>query len=910
MRAIPLFLFLYIVPAVSAVTYQVGPSRPYQDLQSLTALLEPGDIVEVDGDVTYPGGVVFTEPGTETDWITIRGIRINGHRPIISGGTNTVMFQTDWPYSGPGADYYVLEGFEIIGGTFRGIFHQAAHLLVRDTVVHDCPAHGILGADEGSGSLTLDHIEVYHCGSGDSQHQIYMATDEVGRPGSVFRMQFCYVHDGIGGNNVKSRAQRNEIYYNWIEGAYYHELELIGPDGADPGLFREDSDVVGNVLRKLNDFSVTRVGGDGTGETFGRYRFVNNTFISGSGSVFRIFDGIESIEMHNNVFYRSSGGCNITRTVEAVWGSGGEQIAGSNNWVVTGSTNIPSQWTGTISGSNPGFTDFASGNFIPVSGSPLIDTGTASPAGPPGYPFPDPLFPPEYHPPLHSLAAGTSMTVRPNDGYPDIGAFESRSILYVDDSNLTGTQTGSMLYPFIAIQTAINSAGSGDSIYVAAGTYAENCILDDKSLTLSGGFPGGDPSDYASGTGGDFSVFDPETHLTTIQALSSSSAALALIHTGATGSLIEGFSITGGSHGILIDDEVTWPLITHVTISRNDIHHNGATGVSGHTGGGLMLNGEFIEVSGNTIRQNDAGLGAGIYADVSNLTISGNLIEQNTGHGDHGGGLYLNGLSISVTGNTIRRNRTGEAVGYGWGGGILVLGSASLSGNEFYENHAPSIGGGVFVDEGATAVLHHELIHHNTTDAPDKGGAGVYVDGGAGPSHAEIINCTIAMNTAQGTSGGNGVYIEGDSSAAVSNTIFHGNSDDDYYVEAGCSLTVSYTMSTESWPGIGNLVADPRFADPAGNDFHLKSTTGRWHAGSGTWIMDPVHSTAIDAGDPVSDFDLEPSPNGSRINMGVYGNTAEASLSHTGPPVPAQTSMSMAVLFVLMGLGICRRRHR
>ena len=35
-----------------------------------------------------------------------------------------------------------------------------------------------------------------------------------------------------GGNAVKSRAQRNEIYYNWIEGAVYHELELIGPDPA------------------------------------------------------------------------------------------------------------------------------------------------------------------------------------------------------------------------------------------------------------------------------------------------------------------------------------------------------------------------------------------------------------------------------------------------------------------------------------------------------------------------------------------------------------------------------------------------------------------------------------------------------------------------------------------------------
>ena len=71
-----------------------------------------------------------------------------------------------------------------------------------------------------------------------------MATDETAYPGAVFRMQHCYVHDANGGNNVKSRAERNEIYYNWIEGAYYHELELIGPDGQAESLKREDSDVV------------------------------------------------------------------------------------------------------------------------------------------------------------------------------------------------------------------------------------------------------------------------------------------------------------------------------------------------------------------------------------------------------------------------------------------------------------------------------------------------------------------------------------------------------------------------------------------------------------------------------------------------------------------------------------------
>ncbi len=105
---------------------------------------------------------------------------------------------------------------------------------------------------------------------------------------------------------------------------------------------------------------------------------------------------------------------------------------------------------------------------------------------------------------------------------------------------------------------------------------------------------------------------------------------------------------------------------------------------------------------------------------------------------------------------------------------------------------------------------------------------------------------------------------------------------------------------------------DPQFVSPAGvdgiigyvdgsadgrdDDFHLKSSVGSYHGGSlapvatdsgkglptqlvGTWAVDAVHSLAIDAGAPTSSFANEPAPNGGRINLGAYGNTAQASLS-------------------------------
>jgi hypothetical protein len=151
------------------------------------------------------------------------------------------------------SNHYVFENFEVTGGSFRCVFVHAGHITIRDTLVRDCPAQGILGADQNAGWLTLDRVEVTRSGGGTQDHPIYASSDPFVYPVAVFRMQHSYVHDANGGNAVKSRAERNEIYYNWIEGAHYRELELIGIDATimdDPPPRPMHSDVVGNVLIK------------------------------------------------------------------------------------------------------------------------------------------------------------------------------------------------------------------------------------------------------------------------------------------------------------------------------------------------------------------------------------------------------------------------------------------------------------------------------------------------------------------------------------------------------------------------------------------------------------------------------------------------------------------------------------
>jgi len=66
-------------------------------------------------------------------------------------------------------------------------------------------------------------------------------------------------------------------------------------------------------------------------------------------------------------------------------------------------------------------------------------------------------------------------------------------------------------------------------------------------------------------------------------------------------------------------------------------------------------------------------------------------------------------------------------------------------------------------------------------------------------------------------------------------------------------------------------------ANEAKLEYHLKSEFGRW---DGTqWLIDTTTSPCIDEGDPAYDFSNEPTPNGSRINIGAFGNTMFTSKS-------------------------------
>jgi hypothetical protein len=436
--------------AAEARTYTVGPvGRDYTQLNTLfdTNNLAPGDIVEVDGSSLYASVVVGQDDGgAPGNPVIIRWRRAAGAtRPALQGGLNTIKFQR--------SNHVVFEGFEVRGGASACVFSEAHDVTVRDAVIHACPGHGILGADLNSGSFTLEYSEIYDAGSGTTKHPIYMQSDEIAYPGSVFRMRYNYVHNGNGGNLLKSRHERSEIHSNWFEGSAYQEIELIGPDcqtqasGWTRATKREDAELLNNVIVHTSTLwpHAIRLGGDLNGASDGRVRMVGNTIVfdrPGPATAVYVQLGLGSVEMHNNAIFQTGGAAptilrenTIADTpVCAPFGtlpwSGARNVFGTRNWVQSTATFVPAEWTGTATGSAPGFRDAALRDFRPLASSPLRNAGINRPPSPVGFPMPWSLPIVQYDPPLRAKLEIGDQRARIPQGYftVDIGALEEFGI--------------------------------------------------------------------------------------------------------------------------------------------------------------------------------------------------------------------------------------------------------------------------------------------------------------------------------------------------------------------------------------------------------------------------------------------------------------------------------------------------
>jgi len=209
-----------------------------------------------------------------------------------------------------------------------------------------------------------------------------------------------------------------------------------------------------------------------------------------------------------------------------------------------------------------------------------------------------------------------------------------------------------------------------------------------------------------------------------------------------------------------------------------------------------------------------------------------------------------------------------------WGGGIFTIGSNStLTNCEFIDNLA-DYGGGFYCREGSNNTLTNCLIEGNHASSYG-GGLRVYQN-----AAGVFTNCTVAHNTCNNYD--RSAFQFFNASGTFNNSIIWGNGDQTgyhttYSVTNG-TVTFNYSCVESTVPLTGtNFTEEPLFVNPD-DDFHLLPG-----------------SRCIDAGNPASGYANEPLPNGGRINMGYYGNTAEATPSQVTLSIPRDIYVMMGV---------------
>ncbi len=289
--------------------------------------------------------------------------------------------------------------------------------------------------------------------------------------------------------------------------------------------------------------------------------------------------------------------------------------------------------------------------------------------------------------------------------------------------------------------------------------------------------------------------------------------------------------------------------------------------------------GNYLITSDITLGQFDAGEGTNrVVFQGSTNDLAGGAVITKFGGGNavrffQAEGGALRNLTIRNAGSAIRLESSDYALAEWVRCENCTFGLNLLNSDSFQALHCLSLGNsqaGLMMEGSSDVAVQNGVFWSN--------GAGCYVKSGSLDVRNSIFGALVGgqygYKWALGsiTSDYNNLYlINGGAAAALLGVDFGGGT--------------SRYQSASSWvqatgKDLHSRTDDPRFADVENEDFHLRSDLGRYSAASG-WVLDSEYSPLIDAGNPDSPYQLEPTNNGSRINIDLYGNSTEASKSRT-----------------------------
>lgn len=272
----------------------VGPGRELSTPSAAAKVAEDGDTVLIDpGD--YPGDVAIWR----TDNITLKGN--GGIVRLDASGTKLPQKKAIWLIQGNNTR---VENVEFTGARSAdrngaGIRSEGAGLHIINCYFHN-NEEGILSGRNMESEIIIEHSEFARNGhSGGQAHNLYIG--EIAK--LIFR--FNYVHHGIIGSNLKSRAHENYILYNRIMD-YADGRVNYGIDISNGGL----AYIIGNIIQQgalTENYHLLTFAPEGAKHKRQELYVVHNTFVNDRSSGQFIRNNTSTSSIYNNLFVGPGG---------------------------------------------------------------------------------------------------------------------------------------------------------------------------------------------------------------------------------------------------------------------------------------------------------------------------------------------------------------------------------------------------------------------------------------------------------------------------------------------------------------------------------------------------------------------------------------------------------------------------